>query len=304
MAVNITQRLVLDRIRFYVEIGSYELYQGARAQLLAMASMQDELIPGGSIETFLKPNKSKVKQRVLVYRPDGKRAIAVIKVGLSPGKKHFFSLDLYPSRFLPGEFSRFQEILGALLEDFNYTKLYMTAPVTYAEFAVDSLSDKMGSLIPVLPKSTYSWVCDAPDGDGGIYVGALTGDRFVIYDKQRQLAQVDGVAPHSKYQTRIEARLRSLKLPAAAIPTYLPNPFLRLRVVSVYSLYPLLKDKGYDGFLDQIFKVGPSEALKNHSQAERKFLIRQLRKSEVWWWRPDDYWKRLPDAVTTIIPDQ
>lgn len=303
MAVSILRQLELDRIRFYVPSLCNQLHWYAWEQLAELEVFAKDLLPAGEIKLGHFKDKHKILHRVLIYRPDAKRDIAEIRVGRTPTMKGYFSLDLYPSRYKESEFLRFQEILDMFLGEFNYAKLYLTANVTYAEFAIDSLSAKMGSLIPIFGKSTTSYVHQLEDGTGGHYVGAKTGNRFVLYDKRRQLIEQHGISSDSPIRTRIEARIHSLGMTAAKISNHLDNPFLKLELSDFYSTQQALHKTPYTGFVDRILEVGTSKALHEHPPKQRRFLRAQLLKHRVWWWKPETYWKHLPNAMATVLPN-
>ena len=299
MIISMFRSLVIDRIRFFVNVPSSDLYSHVWSQLFEIKAMGKQLLPGGRI-TAKKLKHGKTRLR---YCPKARRCIASIEVGIAADKKKYFSLDLFPTRFRGSEFSVFKELLANLLDDFNYTKLFHTAKVSYLELAADSLLNPMGSFLPFRTKTASSHVHPLPDGTGSINLGALSGRlRFSIYDKKRHIVEKWKELPLHQLQTRIEARIRTTGLTANKLEGCLKNPLPKLEIADLKELQKSSPSPAFTAFLVQCSKVGACAALKSLSLKERRKYILQLRKAKVTWWKPQAIWQYLPSALKVIAP--
>ncbi len=298
MAVNIQKSLVLDRIRFFVYVPSKELFSYALSQLYEIAALKKQWVPQGQITV-----KSKYSKTRLTYCPQKKRCIASIELGATKNQKLYFRLDLLPTRFFGDEFEVFKEILGLLLDEFNYLKLYKTARISYLELAVDSLSRPIGSFLPFRVKTGSSMVYPLPDATGGIYLGSPSGRvHFCIYDKKRQIIEKLKETPQHSIQTRLEARIHSTGLSASELLASLKNPFVKLEVADLDVLNALPPVPGLGAFLAQSAQAGACVALNALSAYDRRKILSLLRKAMAKWWNPNKIWEKFPRSLQVIKP--
>jgi hypothetical protein len=263
-----------------------------------MKAMRKEILPKGRITV----KKKKHGKTLLKYYPVPGRGIADIEIGTAANKKRYFSLGLYPSRFRPGEFERFKELLNIFLEPFNYTKLYKTANVSYLELAADSISIPMFSFMPFRAKTNESYVYQLPEGDGGIYLGAGTGRlRFCVYNKARQIVQKLKEKSEYPVRTRIEARMHSLGVPAEKL-CELANPFPKLEIADMEVLEALCDQPESEAFLKQCSAVGACKALSGYGAKERRQFLALLRKARASWWNPESRWNHFGGSLAVITP--
>jgi hypothetical protein len=106
MSVNIWRWLLVDRIHISVNVSKY-LHGVVVTQLKGMKDIQADLVPDGKITVFHKKFSTR-----LDYCPTKKKKIADIEIGATKSGHGYFRLGLYPSKFEPGEFEHFKEVLG------------------------------------------------------------------------------------------------------------------------------------------------------------------------------------------------
>src|SRR5258706_15153157 len=129
MALTKWRALLIDRVHITVGIQSKSLYGLARSQLNGMKQIQSDIVPHG----YIIMHKDDFTTRIGIY-PTKNRMIAGIEVGATKMKKYYFRLALHPQSFVGSEFQDFQLVLFALLDEFNYQKLYQTGRVSYVEW--------------------------------------------------------------------------------------------------------------------------------------------------------------------------
>ena len=171
MALHAWRYLVIDRIHISVGIGSKELHGFAVSQLKGLKDIQNDLVPNGKITLSLNDYVTRLN-----YYPTKKLKAAEIAVGVTKSKHCYFRLGLYPAKFQKGQFEHFKKMLGDLLPDFCYPKLFETGRVSYVEWAVDSLSHAAHSFIPFRAKCSCSSIFIDQHGTmGSTYVGSCCG---------------------------------------------------------------------------------------------------------------------------------
>jgi hypothetical protein len=148
MAVNIWRWLLVDRIHISVGVSSY-LRGIVVTQLKGMKDIKADLVPDGKIMLIHKKYCTR-----LDYYPTKKSTIAEIEIGATKLGHGYFRLGLYPSKFGPGEFEHFREILDPLSPDFSYQKQHQSGRVAVATQQVKQckrLPDNLRSFIGTLP---------------------------------------------------------------------------------------------------------------------------------------------------------
>lgn len=298
MPVSISMQMVVDRIRFHVLVEK-TLCSHIWSQFKEMVILSKDIVPQGRIRMWT----GKHGQTRLIYQPVKRRTIAVMGVGTTASKHYYFGLDLFPTRFQVGEFDHFKSVLTAILDIVAYEKLYVDANVSYLELAVDSLSFQMGSFLPYFAKSSKSHVHQLSDGTGGIYLGAEAAKlRFCVYDKARQMWEVQKKVSDHKIRTRIEARIHTTGLHAADLEVALPNPFPKLEIADRSALLNNSHHPKLSEFLKGCQSSGPSTALNQLGPKDRRQVLQDLRKARAWWWNPTSCWDSLPKALAVLKP--
>jgi len=270
----------------------------AVTQLKGMKDIQVDLVPQGKITI----TEDKYRTRMNYY-PIKKRKIADLEVGASKSGHKYFRLNLYPSKFAPGEFDHFKWVLSTLLPEFSYQKLFETGRVSYIELAADSLTHAAHSFIPFRARCNKSLIFVDNNGvKGSTYLGSkLSTPRFCIYDKQKQ--QVDTHLPvTNKLRTRIESRSRHIGLSPCNLQGTMANPFQKLEIADLKKARDASEDKTWQGFLDQCLEVGSAQALAQQTKYKRTQSMKMLRGAAVPWWNPQHVWPDLPRAMKVIAP--
>jgi len=306
MTLHFMTPLLLDRIGITVVIGDKDAYYKLQAKFYSMQKMQGQLLPQGKI----KVNKKEYEMRLDYYasfnKPD-RRKIADITIGtyiLNGVIKRYFKLTLYPSQFKAGDFDRFKEILETELPDFRYEKLYYTGRVTYLELAVDSLTHKNHTFLPLRLYCSKSWIYPRKDGTRGtLYLGHKTSNmRTRFYNKRRKFLDAGKPVPYVQYpaQTRIEAVMRQLHHTPATLPQ-MENPFRHILVIDLYKAESASNDPIWLELISMSKVTGLPKALSQFPQ-HRKNHMKALKKLQVSWFHPEKIWSDLPNAVAIIAP--
>jgi hypothetical protein len=296
MAVNIWIYLVVDRIHISVNVSSYQ-HGIVVTQLKGMKDIQADLVPDGKIT--MTPKKYCTR---LDYYPTKKGKIAEIEIGANKSGHGYFKLVLYPSKFGPGEFEHFREVLDLLLPAFSYEKLYQTGRVSYIELAADSLTHTTHSFIPFRSRCNHSLIfTESDEAKGSTYVGSkLSPLRHCIYDKRKQQLKKNLPALY-KTHTRIESRSRHIGLSPCDLQAKMNNPFQRLEIADLQAARDTSKDQTWHEFLDQCLEVGSAQALVQHPKRRTQFM-KMFRTAIASWWKPHDVWLGLPRALKVIAP--
>ena len=296
MALSIWKPLLIDRIHLTMRIKEDEVYKFAWGQIWEILALHKSILPEGRI------GKKKQQYSVRIdYFPDKKRKIAEIEIGQAY-KYRYIKLVLYPSKFSGNEFCYFKEHFNGFFPTFCYENLFSQAHVSSIEFACDSLSHPANSLIPFRKKVSHSSVFDDHGTKGTKYLGSVKSNkRFRIYDKAKQLAETNQVAPH-KLHTRIECALRKTKLSIPEILTKLENPFTGLEIAHAPTARTISKDLEWTDFLDTCESDGSARALASLSKNKRKIFMSRLLGARVAWWKPDSRWTGLEYALEKISP--
>ena len=213
----------------------------------------------------------------LLITPGKKRTIAVLEIGTSKHKQHWFKLTLFPNNFRGIEFELLQDHLLALLPDFNYAKLFHSARVTRIDLAIDCYSVSMGEVIPYrkLTRTSRRWI--GKEGLGTLYLGSPRSALwFRVYDKKKQLVQKKGVAIKWSKMVRFEAVVRKVGCPASHLLEALPDPFEGLWIVpkgAAKALKP--DDTAWGAFLVVSDAIGSASALGQVPYAARRKKYRE-----------------------------
>lgn len=242
---------------------------------------------------------------LLDVRPASERKIAELIVGFAKKKKatHYFKLVLYPSKFQQGEFEWLQNLIALLLGDLTYTKMFLSAKVTYLELAVDYLNKTNAEYLPHSAKARRSFVYQEKAGlKGSQYVGSLDSvRRFCFYDKARQLKEKHGGSPFHKL-VRVEARLKKTGLKACELFEKLKNPFPHLELLSLQTLRIAAGDVAWSEFLDACEVQGVALSLWACDEETRAVYKARLQAAKVEWWDAAKVWEGWPKAFTAILP--
>jgi hypothetical protein len=300
MAISIWYWQIIDRIHMSIGLGKNpQLYGVLIGQLTGMKDIQSDLVPKGKITV----SKEKYVTRLGYYPADKKRKIAELEMGSTKTGHMYFRLGLYPSKFRPGEFTKFREQLELLFQ-LPYDLLFQQARVSYLELAADSLTYNMGSFIPFHARINHSKMWKSKDVAHGTLnlCSLLSKKRFCFYDKAKQLTE-SGCPGHEVIRTRIEARLRHIGMSTSEIPEKLPNPFASLEIADVLKARKVSDDPYWQSFLDQcLYGNGSATALSQCSKSTRKEYVAMLRASRADWWKPDFLWKGLGQAMAVVSP--
>lgn len=289
---------VVDRIHMTVTLPSGDLYAAVLSQLYGMQDESKVLVPMGKITV--------VKEQYLTrlnYCPVHTRRIAELHLGTTKSQTRYFKLVLYPERFKPGEFLRFQEILAAFLDEFSYSKLYQSSNVSYLEIAADVLFRPDKSFIPIGRQINRSHVYVGKKGVlGTVYLGSPNSSkRFCIYNKAKKLTEM-GADPKFHTRTRIEARLRKTKLSPVELVDNLKNPFDSLEIADLEAAKGGLDEPGWPQFLERCVQVGSAQALAKCVKKQRKQYVTALSAAKVNWWSASFVWGGWAKALEAIEP--
>lgn len=199
--------------------------------------------------------------------------------------------------FNPGKVSM-AELEGRLsiILDRGFYSLLERGIVSYCEFAVDILHAKFDDYL-FLSRTHHNYDLGWID-KGTLYIGSREHGElsFIVYDKQKQLSDVEGEEVGHPW-LRIEARLRGdRRFPFMDILT-LPDPFANLLVLRRSCVVQAIED----GLLDDIFSIkgAPHEVqyqLACLAGPTRKAVADRLSEYQPSWWHPG-LWKRLEDSL-------
>ena len=295
VAVNIWIWMQVDRIHISVGVGK-ELHGLIVSLLDGLKDAQTDWVPNGKI-TITKHQY----HRRLNYYPVKGRKIADMEIGATKSKQGYFRLGLYPSKFGPGEFQHFKEMLE-LLMPFSYEKLFETGRVSYIELAQDSLTHVAHTYIPFRARCNCSSIYADESGKGSTYLGSKASSlRFCVYDKHKQ--QVEKKLPAAyETRTRFESRSRHIGLSPFELTEKMVNPFKWLEIADLQAAREASKEKAWQQFLDLCVEIGSASALAQQVKQQRKQFMKMLRAVAVPWWNPQDVWQGFPRALKTIAP--
>ncbi len=297
MPVSAWKSPIVDRIHMTVGISKSDLQYGVLiGQLSGMKDIKKDLVPKGKITLFKDQHVTRIG-----YYPDKKRKIAELTVGASKSGHMYFRMSLYPSKFLPGEFSTFKEHLEILFQ-IPYKTWFEKARVSYLELAADSLTHERHTVIPFRERINASKVWKSNGLKSTLRLGSTKSKkRFYMYDKAKQLAET-GCAGKHKVRTRFEARLRHIGMTASQIATDLPNPFSPIEIADVAKARCLSTDIAWQAFLDDCEVAGSAHTLAQCTKHARKKYMTRLRACSAPWWNPDFLWKGIHSALEVVAP--
>jgi hypothetical protein len=242
------------------------------------------------------------------WKKSGRRKVAEIEVGpykVGGQKSQYMKLTLYPLHFNDDEFELFKEKFDLLMSHITYAQLYVASNVSYLELSADALSHAHLSFLPYRKYCRKSSIYKEKDGSlGTLYVGSRRGkDRFSIYDKKRQQVALGKkplteVMPH----TRIESVRRNLGVTPAKL-SGISNPFPKLLIADLDKAKALSDDEKWQAFLTECIAVdGVPSALAALPEGRRKKYRKWLDSVPAEWWKPDEIWGDLENALSKIIP--
>lgn len=298
--MSIRRTLIVDQIEYTVKVMSDDLYGFLCSVPDGWKAIKEDLVPKGNIIV----EKGHYSTRMKYYSIKGKLT-AVVLVGTTKSKSRYFKLVLHVGKASDLELAVFQQQLGLLAPEMEYSKLFDTARVTRIDFASDSFSHLHQSAIAFRPHSTCSGVwLDKMSAPGTLYIGSKASDlHFRIYDKKRQQEQTKKTAvPWAKW-LRIEAEIRRPGCSGSELGSAIDNPFQGLGFADVASAHAVSSDADWQYFLGLCLAVGSPMALAETKDKSTKKLFRaRLLESAVSWWKPVEVWTKLPQALSRIAP--
>ncbi len=296
MSITVWKTTMIDRIHMSISV-SKSLHGYLVSILKGLPQMQSDYVPNGKITITEQHYLTRLN-----WYPAKNRKIAELEIGSTKSGHRYFRLGLYPSKFRSDEFEHFKWLFTTLMP-WPYAKLYEGARVSYVELAADSLTHMAHSFIPFRPQCWYSAIyVDGKGEPGTTYLGSKTSAlRFRIYDKHRQLQQKGLPSAYQKH-TRFEAVARHTGLTPDELASKMHNPFARLEVADLLTAQQMSKAKPWQDFLVQCLAVGSAAALANCYPNQRRHYVKHLRKAAAPWWKPEERWQGMPNALKVIAP--
>ena len=300
--MSLTSAIIIDTLDFKVDVGQL-LYNELWNTLPAWKGNADLINWSGKIKV-----QKKQYQYLLHYFASKKQATpsAIITVGSMDGKHRYFKLSLYPQKFTQSQFEEFQHRLAASLPGFEYQKLFQTADVTRIDLAHDSYSHVVDELIPWSLRTRCSgvWLDKKLFTKGALYIGSHNSRlRFRVYNKKKQMQEVEGFKVEWGIWTRIEAVVRKPGCKAAQLADTLDSPFKRLNMASSGDALGQADDDAWKGFVALCSAVGSPEAFNQpFNKSKRKLYRQRLAKSAVSWWTPSNFQNQLKAAMSQLAP--
>lgn len=212
-----------------------------------------------------------------------------------------FRLEWNPAQLL--EVPDYQAAFVSIMQDWFGNALaeeMIGANVTRIDLATDIRGLNVNRIIAVRNDTTVTSAGYRRDGKiQSLYLGGKnTSLRIVIYDKRAQ--RRERVRGGQYERTRIEIRLKQ-RLTFDALRNY-PNPFSRLTIRELRQMeisYPQNSPHYWDWFVDSC-KVRGAEAALNlirNSRTRRSWSNKIAEVEEPSWWRPEELWSGLNDAI-------
>lgn len=300
--MSLTSSIIIDTLDMKVDVGQL-LYNDLWKRLPAWKSNAGLVNWYGQIKLHTQQYQIR-----LHYFASKKQATpsAIVTVGSMDGKHRYFRLSIYPQKFTQSEFEEFQVRLAANLPGFEYQKLFHTADVTRIDLAHDSYSHVVDELIPWSSRTRCSgvWLDKKLFTKGALYIGSHNSRlRFRVYNKKKQMQEVEGVKAQWGTWTRIEAVVRKPGCKAAQLADKLKSPFDSLNMASSGIAFGQAADDAWTGFVTLCLAVGSPEAFNQAiNKSKRKLYRQRLAKSAVSWWKHSNFQEQLKKAMCQLAP--
>jgi hypothetical protein len=220
-------------------------------------------------------------------------------------KCRFFRIEFNPSKT---NINILKTIIDIILPG-GYTNLINAGIVTRIDLTVDADYINSTDIIAECPKIK---VVKHYAKNGSIeskYLGAASSDKqFLLYDKPAEIVEKNkkkskgfktSVPTHK--QLRIEYKLKSS---CTLQEIYaVSNPFLHLTMIAIYPGYK--SEETYDPqwtlFLSACRFEGKEKALSHLNSQDRVQYVKRLKLvGRTDWWKPEEVWQGLPNAISLI----